>query len=415
MAGLKFKQSARIAPVLDGSHGQVALQAAGQHALLEGPLRSPPARAIERAPRRQLRFGRWGLFGLLVVLPTVLSAIYLFAIASDQFITEARFVVRSAQKQGISGLGALLQGSGMAGIKDEAFPVIDFIKSRDALKEVEEKVGFRDMVSRQGADFLARFPRFYTGESFEELYEHYQNIVTVVHDPTTGITTLKVRVFEPSDSLRLAEALLHASEQLINRMNERSLNDAVSLASKEVAKAEERSSAAQRALTAYRISVGLVDMTSTAKTYVELVGGMQRELLASRAQLAQTLSSSPNNPGIQSLRERVAAIEQQIAAERSKLLGSDGSVIGTFAQFERLTLESEFAAKALVLAHTMLENSRVEALRKQVYLERVVEPNLSDLSRYPRRWFATLAILGTAFLAYAILWLLLVNAREHAS
>jgi capsular polysaccharide transport system permease protein len=237
----------------------------------------------------------------------------------------------------------------------------------------------------------------------------------VVHDPTTGITTLKVRVFDPSDSHRLTEALLQASEQLINRMNERSLNDAVALASKEVAKAEERSSGAQRALTAYRVSVGLVDTGSTAKTYVELIGAMQRELAATRAQLTQTQSSSPNSPGLSSLRERAAALEQQIAAERSKLLGSDGSLVGTFARFERLTLESEFAAKALVVAHTMLENARVEALRKQVYLERVVEPNMSDLSRYPRRWFAIFAILGTALLAYAMLWLLIVNAREHAS
>ncbi|WP_375460387.1 capsule biosynthesis protein [uncultured Enterovirga sp.] len=383
------------------------IQGRARTALVAGRAPAPTA--------RKLRFGKRGMFLMLVALPTALTALYLFLIASNQFISETRFVVRSAQKQGMSGLGAILQGSGLGGGRDDSFSVIDFIKSRDALREVDEKIGFREMVSRSSADFLARFPAFYAGDSFEELYEHYQGIVNVVHDPSTGIDTLKVRSFEAGDSRRLAEALLQASERLVNRMNERALGDAVALAAREIKTAEQRSAAAQKALTTYRIAVGLVDMGSTARTYVELVSGMSRELAATRAQLSQMVAASPGNPGIQSLRDRATALEQQIAIERSKLLGNDGSLVGTFAEFERLTLEAEFAAKALTATNAMLETARIDAMRKQLYLERVVEPNLADLSRYPRRFLATFTVFGTTFLAYSILWLVIVNAREHAS
>ncbi|MGA0596486.1 hypothetical protein [Enterovirga sp. CN4-39] len=351
----------------------------------------------------------------MVIAPTIAAAIYLFAIASDQYISEARFVVRNAQKQGGSGIGALLQNAGVSGVRDEAYPVIDFLKSRDAVRELEQKVPLREMLSRPGADFLARFPSFYSEGTFEELYEHLSSILTVTHDATTGITTLKVRAFAPSDSQRIAEALIESSEQLVNRMNERSLQDAVGLATKQLVKAEQRSAAAQQAITAYQIKAGLVDTASTAKTYLELIGGLEKELAATRTQISQTRSVSPNNPGIQALLDKEAALSKQITAERSKLLGADGSLVGSFAEFQRLTLEAEFAAKALLATNTLLESARMEALRKQLYLERVVEPNTADSSRYPRRWLAILTIFGTLFLAYGIVRLLIVNAREHAS
>lgn len=368
-----------------------------------------------QAPALRRRGKRNWLFHALVVLPTIAAAIYLFAIASDQYISEARFVVRSAQKQGASGIGALLQGSGLNGVRDEAYPVIDFLKSRDALRELEGKLPLRDMLNRKGADFLARFPGLGSDATFEELYEHFSGIMNVTHDSSTGITTLKIRAFDAADSRQLAQALLESSEQLVNRMNERSLQDAVSLAEQQVAKAEERSTKAQQAITAYQIKVGLVDNVSTAKTYLELIGGLEKELSATRAQISQTRSVSPNNPGIPALLDREAALSKQVASERSKLVGSDGSLVGTFAEFQRLTLDAEFAAKALMATNGMLEAARMEALRKQLYLERVVEPNAADLSRYPRRWLAILTIFGTVLLTYGIVRLLVVNAREHAS
>lgn len=368
-----------------------------------------------RGRKVRLSLTKRGMFFLLVILPTLTAALYLFAIASDQYISEARFVVRSPQKAGVSGLGALLQGSGVSGTRDDAFYVIDFIKSRDALKDIDDKIHFRDMMSRPGSDFLARFPGPSGHNTFEDLYDHYSDVVNVVHDASTGIATLKVRAFNPTDSQELAEALLESSERLVNRMNDRSLQDSIGVAQKELDSAEKRQIAAQKLLTAYRISVGIVDATATTRSYLELSGGLQKELLASRAQLIQMLATSPNSPGIPALRDRVSSLEQGVASEKAKLVGADGSLVKTFSDFERLMLESEFASKAVVAANTMLETAKLEAMRKQLYLERVVEPNFADLSRYPRRFLATITIFGTAFLAYAIIWLLIVNAREHAS
>ena len=78
-------------------------------------------------------------------------------------------------------------------------------------------------------------------------------------------------------------------------------------------------------------------------------------------------------------------------------------------------MEAEFAGKALLMANTMLENARIDAQRKQLYLERVVEPNAADMSRYPKRWFTLLSVFLTVLIGYMIVWLFTVNAREHAA
>lgn len=56
---------------------------------------------------------------LTVVLPTLLSGIYFGLIASDIYISESRFVVRSPQRQASTGLGALFQNAGFSHLQDD--------------------------------------------------------------------------------------------------------------------------------------------------------------------------------------------------------------------------------------------------------------------------------------------------------
>ena len=48
---------------------------------------------------------------------------------------------------------------------------------------------------------------------------------------------------------------------------------------------------------------------------------MTAELAQTRLQLDETIQKSPSNPSIQSLRLRIDALENQIAAEKAKIVG----------------------------------------------------------------------------------------------
>ena len=97
-------------------------------------------------------------------------------------------------------------------------------------------------------------------------------------------------------------------------------------------------------------------------------------------QINELEKNSPKAPQITPLRTRRAALEAQIATERRRLAGDAQSIAPRIAEYERLMLEREFAEKALMSAMTAVEMARVEALRQQVYLERVATPRPAGLS-----------------------------------
>src|SRR6202046_4497568 len=96
---------------------------------------------------------------LTVIVPTCLAIIYYGFIASDVFISESRFLVRSPQHPMQGGfVGELLQGSGITHSQDDNYTVHDYILSRDALRELDAKIGVRDAFARKQVDPIDRFP-----------------------------------------------------------------------------------------------------------------------------------------------------------------------------------------------------------------------------------------------------------------
>jgi capsular polysaccharide transport system permease protein len=78
-------------------------------------------------------FRNHSLFVVFVLIPNILAIIYFGMIASDVFISESRFIVRSPQKPVQSGfVGQLLQSSGISHSQDDSYAVRDYILSRDA-------------------------------------------------------------------------------------------------------------------------------------------------------------------------------------------------------------------------------------------------------------------------------------------
>jgi len=74
------------------------------------------------------------LFALIVVLPTLCATIYFGFIAADQYASETRFLVRSPHRNAGGLLSGFLQSTGFVRAQDDSYSVVDFIRSRDAVK-----------------------------------------------------------------------------------------------------------------------------------------------------------------------------------------------------------------------------------------------------------------------------------------
>ncbi|WP_419177032.1 hypothetical protein [Desulfosediminicola sp.] len=359
------------------------------------------------------RFGGLGTLLLFVGLPTFLASVYFGLIASDRYVSHAKFIIRNAEQNSISALGAILQSSGLSsGQQDDSYVVVDFMISRDALRGLEETVNYSKLMGLEDADYFSRYPGF-GEESFEDLFDYYENRVVASRDLSTGIVDLTVEAFRPEDAKLIAKTLLSLGEDLVNEMNKRAESDALSLARREVSRAEQRLKDNQVEFARYRLQKGLVSPEADTTALMTLIGELTGELSVAEAELSYLRQATPENPQINVLEKKTETLSHQIMRERSKLVGSDDSLSSSYGSFEKLMLEREFASKALLVAQTGLEQARAEASRKQLYLETIVAPNTPDKARQPKRFLAIVTVSVTSFLLYAIAWLLYVNAREH--
>jgi capsular polysaccharide transport system permease protein len=355
------------------------------------------------------------LFWVFVVVPTLCATIFFGFVASDVYISESRFLVRSPQRPVQSGLvGELLQTSGISHSQDENYSVRDYILSRDALKELDAKLNVMKSYGDRNVDIFSRFQGIGWDRSFEQFYRYYTKHVGVDYDPVSSISVLTVRAFTAEDSHQINGLLIEMSERLVNTLNDRSRRDLISFADSEVKLASDKAKDAAIALLNYRTSHSIFEPDRQAVLQLEGVAKIQQELVTTEAELAQLRRLSPDNPQIRALTSREDSLRNAISTEASKVTSANGSFSARAPNFERLALDVEFADKQLGIALAELETARSEALQKQLYLERLVQPNIPDKAMEPRRIRSIFSVVLFGLISWGVASLMVASIREHA-
>lgn len=378
------------------------------------PPPSPRGSAADRVVQRLK--SAWP-FLLVVAAPTLVAAIYFLLIASPRYVSEAQFVVRAPNaSQQPSALGVALQGVGIQTAQGDAFAVHEYIRSRDALNELQRSFDVADMLGRRGADPFSRYPRPWEGRSEEGLYEGLQRFVVVGYDSTTGISTLRVEAFSAADAQKIAEGLLQGGERLVNRMNVRAARDTLLHARNAQETARQKSAEAQAALRNFRNQENFLDPELSAKESADVIVNLRRAVADLQAQREQIAAGAPSSPQLSALDARIKAYNDQIASERAKVANQSGggSLASKSAIYQQLTLRQELADKELAQATATLISAEQDAQRQKLYLERIVNPNAPDESTQPKRLLSILAVFASMMVVYGIGWLAWAGLREHA-
>ena len=353
------------------------------------------------------------LFIGLVVVPTILAIIYFGFVASDVYISESKFVVRSPDKPSMTGFGLLLKNAGFSNANDEENVANDYIQSRDALHAINKNNAFAKAYEDSNISVLNRANPWGMSSSFEDLYKYFRGKAKVDNNTATGITTLTVRAFKPEQARDFNERLLEMAEATVNRLNTRAHNDHNHYADAEVQEAENRVNISASALAKYRNHHQVVDPEKQASMQLELVSKLQDELIATRTQLAQLKQTAPDNPAVPVLETKIASLTQQSSQQMSKVAGASGSLADEAQQYQRRLLENELAVRQLSATMTSLEQARTEAQHKQAYVERIAEPSLPDAPGEPHRLAGILGTLTMGLIFWGIARMLVASIREH--
>src|SRR4051812_20020840 len=217
---------------------------------------------------RSVNMWFWGIVGL----PTLIAGVYFFGIASDLYLSEVKFVVRGPSKGPVSAISAMLSSGAGSAVSEDTFAVHEYLMSRDAVRRLEQEDNLRGLLSRPEGDLLTRFPGiWFWRNDFEALYRTYDRFVTVEVDSSSGVSSLQVKAYRPEDAQLIAAALLRFSEQLVNALNERARQDALSAFQREVDTTQQKITHSQAELTAYRIKQKMLDPKSASAGPLELL------------------------------------------------------------------------------------------------------------------------------------------------
>jgi capsular polysaccharide transport system permease protein len=371
--------------------------------------------------RRSRSYGTYISFVLAVVLPMILASIYYGWYASNQYVAEFRFAVNNTMPSptaiGSNMLSMLGGGAGSSAVL-ENYIVADYLTSRQATEELEQRIKVKSLYARPEADWVSRFE---ASQPMEKFVTYWQKMVTSNYDMVTGIATAQVRAFTPEDALLIAKSMVQLSEELVNKIANRSNVDAVRFAENEVLRAQDRLKAVRASLTEYRNKVGVIDpATSVVASNSTVQQTLQANLATLETQLTSLLGRNlaPTSPAVQTLQNQIKATKDQIAAIGATVGAGKDRAGGTalssvVAEYEQLELDRTFAQAVVTTAMQALEQARANAAAQHLYITPYVRPSLPESSAYPRRFFSVIVVGLIAFGIWVVALLTVRSIRER--
>ncbi len=375
----------------------------------------PMPKVVEVAPIAQpahMRRRHWGLvlsFVLLVLLPLMVSAWYLWAKATDQYASTVGFTVRQEQGPGatdlISGFAAQVGGGGGSSDTDILY---EYIQSQRLVAQIDERFALREIYSApRDAD-----PVFALREdaSLEDLVEYWQRIVRISYDETSRLIELRVLSFDPTTAQAIAQEILDRSQLLINELNAQSREDTIRYARLDLEEAETRLADAREALIVFRTRTQLVDPETDLAGRMGVVNTLQQQLAEALIDLDLLIqSTSDSDPRVVQARRRIEVIRNRITQERLNVAQGDGATTGNdyptlLAEYEALVAAREFAEESYRAALTALDVARADASRQSRYLAAYVTPTLPETAEFPQRW----TLFGLVALFLSLSWAIIV-------
>jgi capsular polysaccharide transport system permease protein len=349
-----------------------------------------------------------------VAIPDLVVTVYFGLIASDQYVSEAKFTVSSAAIPKMDGLGSVTGVPPMLIVQDTQV-VTSYIGSRAIVEQLERSVDLRDAYSSNSIDWWSRFRKDKPIEKFTEYWEKMAD--TSIAFPS-GIVTLTVRAFTPDDAKRIADAVILQSENLINDLNERMRNDTVLASERDMQQASQDLGKARMQMEYERNAEGLIDVGQTSKALNGLISGLQGDLLKAQQEYQTELKYvTADAPQMQVLSSRITAMQSQLEQMKAQLTSqtdqsvsamADKALSGKMTKFAELDLEERIAEKRYEVSVAAVEAARMMGERRMLYLHEIVAPAQPEDAKYPKRWLS----IGMTFLASLIVWAATVGAMS---
>ncbi|WCL55111.1 hypothetical protein [Gimibacter soli] len=357
--------------------------------------------------RRMIGLGsyRW------VLVLFAIAAFYYVAMASNRYVAVAGVYVKASQSEGgdVSQIGLL---SGLGSNHQDSTLLQDFIHSQDMLRKLDEKVGLRAHYSSRDWDFISRLDDDATVEDF---LQYYQDHVTVQLSGDSGVLTVEVQGFDRDAALLILQTIIAEAETFINDVGHQVARAEIDFVEGEMKRAQERLNAARERMLDFQSTNKIISPVVSGQALQGVVNELSAQLVQLKAE-ERAYADYLNDDATQliSTRNRIAAIEAQIEAEKAKLTsGAEGALNELTADYQEMEIDLQLATNIYQATLVGYEKARVEAYRKLKHLVVVQAPARPDEALYPRILYNLTTLFVLLSLAYGIIMMTIATIREH--
>lgn len=383
----------------------------------KGPAQVVEVRPMAGAARLQKRhLGLAITFAVFVLLPILISGVYLFTRAQDQYASSLGFTVR--HEGGMSagdlvGIASQLTGSSSQKDTDVLF---EFLQNQNIVEKIDAEFD----LAKHYSQFRARDP-FYALDpdaTIEDKVEFWERIATVLYDQASGLIQIRILAFDRTTAHAIAQSVLKHAQDLINELNALSRSDRIQYATEDLDLALERLSRARQELIKFRTLHKIVDVEADLQSRLGVVSTLQQQLAEALVELdLLALNTSANDPRYIQAQNTIKVIRERIEAEKTNVVTGEtndqsNAYPTLLAEYEELVVNREYAEQTYRAALAALDVARADASRQSSYLAAFLKPTMPDASEYPKRW-TTLGIIALFLvLGWAILALVFYSIRD---
>ena len=356
--------------------------------------------------------------GLVVVLPLILAAAYLWILARDQYASTVGFTVRQEESASAGALaGGLAQVLGVGGSSGSNARVLyEFIQSQELVELVQRDLDIRAHYA-QGWPMDPVFS-IWPDATIEELTRFWLRMVRISYDEGSGLIEIEVRAHDPQFARAMAERLVAESQTMINQLNDTARRDAMAWAQEDMDQSIARLRTAREALTAFRASTQIVDPAADIQGRMGILTSLQTQLAQALVDLDLLTGVDDSDPRRRQLARRIEVIRDRIVQERQSFAAQDVTISDTdyptlIARYESLLVDQEVAEATYRAAQAQLDAARSRAERNTLYLATYIRPTLAQKSEYPDR--PVLILLAGFFLLmlWSVLALVYYSLRDR--
>ena len=394
-------QAPRPVPIVPGTGAQ--------------PVAHTPAAARPAPVKRRHRL-LFLSFLVLVLVPIALTSWYLWTRAADEYVSRMGFSVhREDTSSAVDILGGL---SAISGSSSKDMDILyKFIHGQEIVSNIDKRLNLRALYARpyQQDPIFAFNPK----GKIEDLVAYWRRMVKISYNSTSGMIELEVLAFDPVTAHDIAQSIYDESSRMINALSTIARKDTIRYSHADLEEAMKRLKEARAAITEFRARNQMIDPSADIQAQMGLLNTLQSQQATALVDLDLLRKTTrPNDPRIAQAERKISVIEERIAQERRKFgTGAASATTQDLAtlttEFERLTVDREFAERAYTAALTAYDLALAKAQRQSRYLTAYITPTLAESPQYPHRW-TLLGLVGLfLFLAWAIAVLIFYSVRDR--